>query len=295
MNDLLPFREPELHDASSVQRCAYQSLQSDLSFANLYLLRHKYHTELVFHMEHLIRHFDSDRLSGYSFPVGGKQEHLMDCFKAIEADAKARNRALNYCLLTEEQAKILHQYYGDRINFQNNSGDADYLYQRVQLSHLAGTAFHKKRTHLSKFHRLYPDATFEILNEHNKKDALTITEGWLHSQENTPALLHEYKAICTALENMELLNLSGAIVYINRHPVCYCIASRMNELVTDIHYEKALPEYRDAYVYINQMFATHADTEWLNREEDLNVPGLRQAKLSYHPSLILSKLSASIC
>lgn len=295
MSDLLPFREPYLYDILNVQRCAFQSLQSDLSFSNLYLLRHKYHTELVFHMEHLIRHFDSDRLNGYSFPVGGNMEYLHDCLKAIEADAKARKRALNYCLLTEEQAKILHNFYGNRIQFYNNSGDADYLYQREKLSQLSGPEFHKKRTHLSKFHRLYPDARYETLNIRNRKDILNITEAWLNSQEKTPALMHEYKAICTAIENMEHLKLCGGIVYVNEQPVCYCIASHINELVTDIHYEKAIPEFREAYVFINHMFAMNADTEWLNREEDLNIPGLRQAKLSYHPSLILTKLSASIC
>lgn len=295
MNALLPFREPLLSDAPMVQRCTEHALQSDLSFANIYLLRHKYKTQLLFHMEHLIRHFESERLNGYSFPIGGSKDTLNECLKAIEQDAKERQQPHSFCLLTDEQAQFLREIYGERICFTYNNGDADYLYKRSNLAALPGTAYHKKRTHLAKFTRLHPDAIFKKLNIENKSDILRIAQEWLEAQEYTPALHHEFSAICTAMENMNELQLCGGIAYIDEKPIGFCLATRMNDSVTDIHYEKCLPEYREAYVFINHSFAMQADTEWLNREEDLNIPGLRQAKLSYHPSLILTKLSATIC
>lgn len=295
MNALLPFREPLLSDAPMVQRSTINALQSDLAFANLYLLRHKYNTEILFHMEHLIRHFGSERLNGYSFPIGGSCSTLNECIHAIEQDAAARKRPHSYCLLTAEQALYLQRIYGERIRFTCNNGDADYLYKRSNLAELPGTAYHKKRTHAAKFSRLHPDAEFRKLSNENKEDVLYIAKHWLTAQPCTPALTHEFNAISTAIENMDTFQLTGGIAYIQAKPVGFCLATRMNAGVTDIHYEKCLPEYRDAYVYINHSFAQQADTEWINREEDLNIPGLRQAKLSYHPALILTKLSATIC
>ena len=162
-----------------VQRSTINTLQSDLAFANLYLLRHKYNTEILFHMEHLIRHFESERLNGYSFPIGGSCSTLNECIHAIEQDAAARKRPHSYCLLTAEQALYLQRIYGERIRFTCNNGDADYLYKRSNLVELPGTAYHKKRTHAAKFSRLHPDAEFRKLSNENKEDVLYIAKHWL--------------------------------------------------------------------------------------------------------------------
>ena len=246
-------------------------------------------------MEHLIRRFTGNgRLQGYTFPVGGNRENIDACLHAIEADAQERNTPLQYCLLTEEQAKYLSEFYGERANFYCDSGDSDYLYRRENLADLPGTLYHKKRNHISRFLRLFPTARFEPLNKDNARDALRIAEQWLQGQEFNAGLEHEFRAITRALNKMEILKLCGGIVYVENQPVSMAIASLINSRVADIHYEKCLPDMRDAYPYINRELAKYLDVEFINREEDLNVEGLRQAKLSYHPDIILKKMKAEI-
>lgn len=65
----------------------------------------------------------------------------------------------------------------------------------------------------------------------------------------------------------------------------------MNDQVAHIHFEKANPEIRGLYQAINRDFILHefADTEFVNREEDLGVPGLRQAKMEYNPDHFAEK------
>lgn len=291
----LNFREPCLNDADFVHRCAGSVLQSDLAFPNLYLLKNKYGTELLFHMEHLIRRFTGNgRLSGYTYPIGPNNELRNACIKAVEADAKARNEEYKFCLLTQEQAAHLREIYGDRVQIKCDLGDADYLYKRTDLAELPGTLYHKKRTHISKFLRNNPSAEFKKLTAQNREDALKVADLWLSSQVNSPALQHEYRAIENALFHMEQLNIYGGLVYIEGTPVAMALYSNINDKVTDIHYEKCIPEFRDAYPFINREIASCVQTEWINREEDLNIEGLRTAKLSYHPALILQKYTATI-
>ena len=52
-----------------------------------------------------------------------------------------------------------------------------------------------------------------------------------------------------------------------------------------IHIEKANPEIRGLYQFINQQFLLHEFPEvpLINREDDLGIEGLRKAKMSYSP------------
>ena len=68
----------------------------------------------------------------------------------------------------------------------------------------------------------------------------------------------------------------------------------LNDQMALIHIEKANPNVRGLYQAINNEFIRHefAHTEFINREEDMGLPGLRQAKESYNPIRFAEKYSA---
>ena len=89
--------------------------------------------------------------------------------------------------------------------------------------------------------------------------------------------------------------MCGGIIYAEGVAVAMTIASKISDSVVDVHFEKAIGQYavNGGYAAINNMFAKSLNgAEWLNREEDINIEGLRKAKQSYHPKILLKKYCA---
>ena len=72
--------------------------------------------------------------------------------------------------------------------------------------------------------------------------------------------------------------------------VAFTYGSAVTTDTFDVCVEKADRHVGGAFAIINQQFAEHLPEQYvyLNREEDMGIPGLRQAKLSYHPEILLT-------
>ena len=73
--------------------------------------------------------------------------------------------------------------------------------------------------------------------------------------------------------------------------VAFSVGEKLNDETAVIHVEKADPEYPQLFTVINQQFCQHewGDMRFINREQDLGVPGLRKAKESYFPVRLVKK------
>lgn len=291
----LDFATPTLADAARICPivATAQAMANDLSFANIYLLRHKYQTTTAVENGVLYRHYGGNsRLQGYAFPCGA--EDVETAVHRIETDAALRRRPLRFCLLTPQEAALLQTLRPGRFTFTCDAGDSDYIYRQPDLSSLPGTAYHRKRNHIARFEKLFPDWKFEILTPAHAEDALNIAREWLVACPGT-ALEHELHAIEHALQHTAELGICGGLIYTGGRAVAMALASFVSPRVADVHYEKCLPGYREAYPVINRELARRLDCDWINREEDLNQPGLRHSKESYRPALLLTKQSATPC
>ena len=67
----------------------------------------------------------------------------------------------------------------------------------------------------------------------------------------------------------------------------------MNDETAVVHSEKGNPKINGLYQVINQWFCQNAlgVHTWVNREQDLGIEGLRQAKMSYHPDHWVKKFT----
>lgn len=295
---MLEWSIPEAEDEDWINSCIAVSgtMASDASFANIYLLRNKYSTKISRYKDFIIRKYSGKGARcGYTFPLG--KGDIAKALAEIEKDAKECGERLQFAFVTEEQKEVLENAMPARFCYSSDAGDSDYIYLRSELASLSGKAFHKKKNHFSKFVRTYPDYKYYEIGACNIYDAQKVADAWYyeHLQDEDASQLAEYKAIKEALENFEELGLIGGIIYVNDSPCAMTIASKINENTVDVHFEKAVGEYalNGGYAAINKLFSEKLDgVTWLNREEDIGIEGLRKAKLSYRPKIMLKKYSA---
>lgn len=165
----------------------------------------------------------------------------------------------------------------------------DYLYSAEKLKKLSGKKLHKKKNHLNSFLKEY-EGRFEYRTIccSDREDVWAFLEKWRiqKGQEVEHHLDPEVEGIHEILNNCSVFDVRMGGIYVDNTLEAFSIGSfNPMEKMAIIHIEKANPDIRGLYQYINQQFLINEfpDAEIVNREDDLGLPGLRRAKESYDP------------
>ena len=181
------------------------------------------------------------------------------------------------------------------FNFVKDRDYFDYVYQRQDLAELKGKHYQPKRNHVNKFKREY-NFTAEPLTQQTVAECLEFEASWcrVHGYEEDENILNERQAMVYAFEHWERLGLRGLVIRVEGKVAAFTFGAPINHDTFGVHFEKADIRIDGAYSAVNQFFAASLPEEYvyLNREEDLGIPGLRQAKLSYQPAFLLEKIRA---
>lgn len=253
---------------------------SEFTFANLYLFRytHSYRICTLRELTCIISGKKKDErflMFSCGFPDLDTFDELMKTHDYVKCLAETHADA-NWVALENRGYRVEE----DRDNF-------DYLYLRKELSDLTGKKYHKKRNLVNAFINNYKYEE-RPLTQDKIPDALSILEKW-RIQKGEEG---DYAATKEALELMDKLQLCGYIYTVDGNPAGFTLGeeiARGKSFV--IHFEKALEEYKGIYQFINQSFASILPVKYtyINREQDLGDPGLRQAKMSYRPCGFVKK------
>lgn len=182
--------------------------------------------------------------------------------------------------------------YGDKYEIIESRDDFDYVYDSNSLATLSGKKYHSKRNHISAFSRNH-DWHYEDIDEGNIKSVFDCAEKWYtQNADNMDERLNcERISLPILLDNRDLLNVSGGAVFVEGSVVAFALGSPLNGKVFDVHVEKALEPFSAAYSVINREFAKRIAEkyQYVNREDDLGLEGLRRSKLSYNPVMLVKK------
>ena len=166
----------------------------------------------------------------------------------------------------------------------------DYIYRRTDLATLHGRHLDAKRNHIHRFRAEHPDFEYRPLTPEFFDECRRLTEIWQEEKGGSDAINAEKQVMETIFSNWEALGMIGGSIIVDGRMVAFTYGSAVTTDTFDVCVEKADRHVEGAFAIINQQFAEHLPEQYvyLNREEDMGIPGLRQAKLSYHPEILLT-------
>lgn len=263
-------------------------------FANNYLWRKVYHTEAAQLFDcGIIRFHEEGNHIVYSFPFGnGDKKKVLSYLKE---QCEKEGRALELYPIVDEDRLELLEWFPGQFEVDADRDDFDYVYTVEKLSTLKGKKLHGKRNHIARF-KDADDWSYEPLSDENALECKKMAFQWskLREEKWNEEMQQELDVLTEALSLWKELHLVGGVLRKAGEIVAFSMGEPLTEDSFVVHFEKAFPDLQGAYPMINQQFVLHACQEYsyVNREEDTGDPGLRKAKLSYYPDVLLHKYRA---
>lgn len=226
----------------------------------------------------------------FYYPTGNLPPEIS--LKNLEEYCKENALKLRFSFLTEEQAELVKNFFGDRIVLEEDRDWADYIYNYEDLTTLRGKKYHGQRNHINRFSTEYPDYEYLPYSQDMKEQADKFMEEYYETLiKDSDWFEDEKKVMKRLLNEYPLTGQMGCVIRIGGKIVAMSFGETLGDTLY-VHFEKALRHYSGSYAVINKRFAECCYKEglaYINREEDLGDPGLRTAKLSLHPAIILKK------
>lgn len=285
------FKKPEIEDQPLIEPYfhAVKELGCEMTFSSLFLWSGHYRVQFAVVDDMLVLRAGEAPDFSFAYPIG-----IHDPKPVIET-------LRNYCRehgfvfrmhgLTNDKRADLEQAFPGEFEFVSDRDSADYIYLSEDLISLKGKKYHGKRNHINRF-KEENNWSYEPITRENMDECVELALEWCRQNGCADdGRLAEICVIKNSFRYFEQLKLVGGILRVDGKVVAFTIGEAVNEDVFVVHIEKAYAEINGAYPAINQEFVKHEASQYryINREEDLGMEGLRKAKMSYRPVILLER------
>ncbi len=260
----------------------FPQVHSDNTFTNIVCWNHYAHYRYANIEGNIVLSTTFDGKTRYRPPIGPcNPDLLMDLMRLA---AKSSDDIPLFILDPETKEWISEMYpdlklYPERKYF-------DYVYSASDLAELPGKKYLTIRHQLNQFQRTCSPYV-EPITKDNVKDALDFLDKWCDWKDcdSDPVLANEKEAVLFAIAHYDELKLSGLVIRVDGKVGAMSIFESLNKNTALVHFEKGLPDCKGIYRAINAETARILvrDYVYINRESDMGVAGIREAKTRYHP------------
>jgi len=260
----------------------YPQVHSDNTFTNMVCWNHYAHYRYAFVNGSVILSSTIDGKTRFRLPIGPRDPDLA---KALLRLAFEEGDEEPVVLIDPESADWL-QSLCPALGLVPDRNHFEYVYRSQDLAGLPGGQYLSIRRQLNRFKKNCTYAV-EPVTQENRKDVKEFLIKWCEWKgcEGEPVLAHEKEAVFFAVDHIHDLGLSGLMIQVDGKIGAISLFEPLNADTALVHFEKGLPDCEGIYKVINAETAAVLAREYpfINRESDLGVMGLREAKLRYHP------------
>ena len=161
----------------------------------------------------------------------------------------------------------------------------------------AGRKHHKRKNLINRYLSEFPDAHIVLLNADNLVSARDYYNDYCkRNPESSSVEDMEYRAVNALFDNFNFKYFSGGMLVANNKIMGITIAQIYGDTVY-VHIEKAEKEIAGSYQTLNKEYLltiTDENVKYVNREEDMGLPGLRRSKMAYCPAWLEYKYMLKI-
>ena len=290
----MTFHQLTLSDRETMQAVTLHSgrRNCNYNFANLVGWQFLFNTEVCVLDGAVVLRYTFDGLRAYM--VCTSEALSLELIKALLDDSNGDLTLIGLEDSQVAQLSILNSQFS--ISVEPIRDRYDYIYRRTDLATLHGRHLDAKRNHIRRFRAAHPNFEYRPLTPELFDECRRLREIWQEEKkqnvnDNKIEIIDaEHRVMETIFSNWDSLGMIGGSIFVNGRMVAFTYGSAVTTDTFDVCVEKADRHVEGAFTIINQQFAEHLPEQYvyLNREEDMGIPGLRKAKLSYHPEILLT-------
>jgi hypothetical protein len=260
----------------------FQQVHSDNTFTNMICWNHYAHYQFAYVEDNIILSSSIEGNRRYRPPIGPRNPSLLLDVMTLAAKSGDEHPLFVLDPDTKDWISLLYP----QLNFCPERKYFDYVYRASDLAELSGKGYLTIRHQLNQFRKTCSPMV-EPIGRDNIEEVRLFLEQWCDWKDcdSEPVLANEKKAIFFALSHFDELKLSGLAIRAESKIGAISIFEGLNKDTALVHFEKGLPECKGIYRAINAETAKLLvkDFTYINRESDMGVEGMREAKMRYHP------------
>lgn len=304
-NSPLVFKEITLADLPLINDIVRQShsFTCDYTIGGIFMWVDYFHYRFCIYRDTLfISGVEENRLDklAFSCPVG--KLPLPQAIALLKDYCDERNLPLEFSAVPADYLACFTTF-APKSHVEELTDWSDYVYEAEAFATLSGKKMAKKRNHVNRFMTDNPEAVTEPLTEGNVSELIESLMEWESAAlcDDAPATkLNELEQVVEILRHSSDYPFEGMLL--RTSPTGPIAAFTMAEVIGDmafIHIEKMNHDVPGAGETVAHLFVKHLlqrlpGLKYLNREEDCGDEGLRRAKESWHPAMLLRKYNVTI-
>ncbi len=268
----------------------------DLVFGTTFLWRDFYSTEFAVLGDSLVLRISNGGTSMFSSPFGDKS--IPAILRELREYCRLKGEPLYFCFVPEKDLHYFRETYD--LVFETAELDwYDYVYDKDSLALFPGKRYHRQKNHINKFIRAYPNGKFVPITNDNSSLVRDYAVEWYdrYSDDSDMSVAEEC-AVCEMLSKWNTdTGIDGGFVESEGRILGFTLGEIIGDTVY-VHIEKAEHDNNGGYQFLASEYLksiSDKGVQFVNREEDMGIPGLRKSKESLHPVKLLKKYTLYCC